>query len=188
MTDALLPLEEDGGPEPVTALRAFLFADIRGYTRYALEHGDAAAAELTTLFESVAGKAVEVRGGQVVETRGDQIVAAFTSARLALRAAVALQIRFAHMMEANPALHLHVGIGLDAGEVVLVQGGYRGRALNLASRLCDRARAGEVLASEVVVHLAGKMDDLEYLEGHQYNLKGFSEPVRAIQVVAPDWG
>ena len=188
MTDALLPLDEDSGPEPVTALRAFLFADIRGYTRYALEHGDEAAAELTTLFEMVAAKAIEVRGGEVVETRGDQIVAAFTSARLSLRAAVALQIRFAHMMEANPALHLHVGIGLDAGEVVLVQGGYRGRALNLASRLCDRARAGEVLASEVVVHLAGKIDDLEYLEGHEYEFKGFSEKVRAIQVVAPDWG
>lgn len=89
MPDVLVPLEEDSGPEPVTALRAFLFADIRGYTRYALEHGDEA--ELTTLFETVAAKAIQVRGGEVVETRGDQIVAAFTSARLALRAAVALQ-------------------------------------------------------------------------------------------------
>ena len=63
MADTLLPLEEDDGAEQVTALRAFLFADIRGYTRYSLEHGDEAAAELTTLFETVASKAVEVRGG-----------------------------------------------------------------------------------------------------------------------------
>lgn len=188
MADALLPLEAGGGSEPVTALRAFLFADIRGYTRYALDHGDTAAAELTSLFEAIADKAIEARGGQVVETRGDQVVASFTSARLALRAAVALQIRLAQLMAANPELHLHVGIGLDAGEVVLVQGGYRGRALNLASRLCDRARGGEVLASEVVVQLAGKMADLEYLAAQEYAFKGFSEPVRAFQVVAPDWG
>jgi class 3 adenylate cyclase len=186
--DSLLPTDIDEAIEPQAELRAFLIADIRGYTRYSLEHGDAAAAELTRVFEAVATKGIEARGGHVVETRGDQVVSAFLSARLALRAAVALQIRFAHMMEANPSLHLYVGIGVDAGEVVPVEGGYRGRALNLAARLCDQARAGEVLASEALIHLAGKMDDLEYLEGRELYLKGFDEPVRAIQVVAPDWG
>ncbi|HEX6506300.1 MAG TPA: adenylate/guanylate cyclase domain-containing protein [Chloroflexota bacterium] len=188
MADSVLPIETAMELDVATELRAFLIGDIRGYTRFALEHGDAAAAQLAKTFEAVVAKGIGLRSGQVVETRGDQVVGSFTSARLALRAAVALQIRFAQMMDANPSLHLQVGIGVDAGEVVPVDDGYRGRALNLAARLCDQARAGEVLASEAVIHLAGRMDDLEYLEGRELHLKGFAEPVRAIQVVAPDWG
>ena len=37
------------------------------------------------------------------------------------------------------ALPLGVGIGLDAGEAVPVEGGYRGGTLNLAARLCGLA-------------------------------------------------
>lgn len=165
-----------------------MIADIRGYTRYAREHGDEAAAKLAETFLSVARSGIHARGGLVLEIRGDEVSAVFSSARQALRTAVALQIRFAQVMRTDPAQHLEVGIGVDAGDVVPVEGGYRGRALNLAARLCDSARPGEVLATEAVVHLAGKMDDLDYLEGRLIDLKGFDEPVRAIQVVAPDWG
>ena len=48
---------------------------------------------------------------------------------------------------ADPTLPLAVGIGLDAGEAVPVDDGYRGGALNLAARLCSLAGPGEVLAS-----------------------------------------
>ncbi len=80
---------------------------------------------------------------------------------------------------------LPVGIGLDAGEAIPVEGGYRGAALNLAARLCGLAGPGEVLASDAVVHLAGKMEGLVYTERGQVQLKGLAEPVRVVQVV-PD--
>ena len=44
-------------------------------------------------------------------------------------------------VETDPTLPLFAGVGLDAGEVVPVAGGYRGRALNLAARLCAKASA-----------------------------------------------
>ena len=56
-----------------------------------------------------------------------------------------------------------VGVGLDAGEAVPTEGGYRGGALNLAARLCSVATPGQILASERVVHLAQRVDGVQLL-------------------------
>src|SRR5439155_4453317 len=177
-----------GGPgpappsEPAAEIRTFLIADVRGYTLFTQERGDEAAAKLASRFAAVAREGVEARGGSVIELRGDEALAVFTSARQAIRAAVELQDRFVEETEADPALPLGVGIGLDAGEAVPVEGGYRGGALNLAARLCGQAGPGEVLASQEVVHLARKVDGVAYVVRGQVTLKGLSDPVRVVAV------
>lgn len=144
----------DEAPEP-TAVRTFLIADIRGYTTFTQSRGDEAAARLALRFAFVAlrfafvvREEVEARGGTVVELRGDEAMCAFGSPRSAVRAAVSLQQRCAEELRADPTQPLRVGIGIDAGEAVEVEGGYRGGALNLAARLCSIAAAGEVLVTE----------------------------------------
>ena len=77
-------------------------------------------------------------------------------------------------------------MGLDAGEAVAVEGGYRGAALNLAARLCGKAAAGEVLASEAVTHMAAHVDGVAYTGLRTFDLKGFDEPVRAVRVVTDE--
>src|SRR5947209_14048876 len=131
-----------------SAVQTFLIADVRGYTRFSQDHGDEAAARLTVRFARLAEDVVAPWKGQLVETRGDEVLIAFSSARGALRAAVALQAELSRVRAADPSLHLHAGIGIDAGEAVQVEDGYRGGALNLAARLCSIARSGEVFASE----------------------------------------
>ena len=131
-----------GGLARGAAIRTFLIADIRGYTRFTAEHGDEAASRLATKFAEVAGEGVEAWGGELVELRGDEALAVFDSARQALRAAVELQSAFADETASDPALPLGVGIGLDVGEAVPVGDGYRGAALNLAARMCAIAGAG----------------------------------------------
>jgi class 3 adenylate cyclase len=84
-------------------------------------------------------------GGELLELRGDEALAVFGSARQALRTAVELQTRFRNHEDGAPVFPLGIGIGLDAGEAVPIEGGYRG-ALNLAARLCSLARPGEILA------------------------------------------
>ena len=81
-------------------------------------------------------------GGEVVELRGDEALCVFTSARQALRTAVDLQRHFRARVDGEPVFPLGVGIGLDAGEAVPVEDGYRGGALNLAARLCSLAAPG----------------------------------------------
>src|SRR5439155_10269432 len=102
---------------------------------------------LARMFATIAGEAVSAHGGKVIELRGDEALCVFESARSAVRGAVELQRRAREGAERDSALPLGVGIGLDAGEAVATAGGYRGRALNVASRLCSLAKGGEILAS-----------------------------------------
>ncbi len=110
----------------------------------------------------------------------------FTSPRSAIRGAVALQQRFVEETVADPTLPLTIGIGLDAGEAVPVEGGYRGAALNVAGRLCSKAQAGEILASAELVHLARKIEGIRYTEREQMPLKGFERPIQVVVVRAEE--
>src|SRR3954447_1238232 len=148
MLEDTLPHTSEAG------IRTFLIADVRGYTRYTQEHGDEAAARLAASFAEIVESVVEGTGGRLVEIRGDEALLVFGSPRDGIRTAIALQHRFVERMRSEDPLPLRVGIGLDAGEAVPVDGGYRGGALNLAARLCSLADPGEVLASRGGTHLA----------------------------------
>ncbi|HZU14732.1 MAG TPA: AAA family ATPase [Chloroflexota bacterium] len=163
-------------------VRTFLFADLRGYTQFTQEHGDEAAARLVAVFSRVVGEGVAAWDGDVIEYQGDRVLAVFQSARQALRASLDIQERLRLLPE--EMLPLGVGIGLDAGEAVVSEvSGFRGAALNLAARLCDQAKPGEVLSSEGVIHLAGSLDGIGYVEQAPLRLKGFTNPVTAVLVV-----
>jgi len=167
-----------------TEIRAFLIADVRGYTLFTHERGDEAAAKLAGRFAAVARTGVEARGGTVIELRGDEALAVFSSPRQAIRAAVELQSRFVDETLADPSLPLTVGIGLDAGEAVPLEGGYRGGALNLAARLCGLAGPGECLGSQEIVHLARRVEGITYTDQGEVELKGLATPVRVIAIAS----
>jgi basic membrane lipoprotein Med (substrate-binding protein (PBP1-ABC) superfamily)/class 3 adenylate cyclase len=172
------------GRDASTRLLSFLIADVRGYTRFTHEHGDEEAARLAARFAQLARKRIEDHGGELLELRGDEALGVFASAREALLAAVDLQRSFRERTDGEPALPLSVGIGLDAGEAVPVEGGYRGGALNLAARLCSRAGPGEILASETVVALARRVEGIRFEQRGVQRLKGLDEPVKVIEVVS----
>jgi ABC-type transport system substrate-binding protein/class 3 adenylate cyclase/streptogramin lyase len=173
--------EETGGGS--AAIRTFLIADVRGYTRFTQEHGDEAAAGLAAGFAELVRGSVAEFGGSLIELRGDEALVVFSSARDALRAAVDLQRRSREGTADGPALPLGLGIGLDSGEAVPIEGGYRGGALNLAARLCSIAQPGQILASEGVIHLARHVPGLRFSPLRAVRLKGIAERVRAVAVV-----
>jgi WD40 repeat protein/class 3 adenylate cyclase len=174
---------DSGGSSEATIL-TFLIADIRGYTRFTAERGDEAAAELAMKFATMAQEDIESHGGTLVELRGDEALAVFDSARQAIRTAVQLQKRFVEATVANPTMPLAVGIGLDAGEAVRVEEGYRGGALNLAARLCSLAGPAEILASRETVHVARKVEGVTYVDRGSVRLKNIPEPVQVIRLRA----
>ena len=168
----------------MSALQTFLLADVRGYTSFTQRFGDEKAAELVVRF-ATATRAVVEQQGTVLELRGDEALCVFGSPRDALRAAVALQRRYVEETRRDPELPLPVGIGIDVGEAVEVEGGYRGGALNVAARLCAMAGAGEILATGETVHLAQRLQGLSYLPRDPVKAKGMEDPVRVVRVV-PD--
>src|SRR4051795_7016058 len=160
-------------------VRSFLIADIRGYTRYMNELGDDAGSELAAQFARTVREAMPAWDGELLELRGDEALCVFVSARRALGAAVDLQARFRRPAGGTP-LPLGVGIGLDAGEALPTQGGYRGGALNLAARLCSVAGPGQILVSEAVAHLAGRVDGLSFSRRPPAKLKGLGQGVAVL--------
>src|SRR5438034_4973384 len=171
------------GDDTEALVRAFLIADVRGYTSFTQAHGDEAAGHLAATFASLAREAVAATGGEVIELRGDEALCVFPSARRALRAAVAMQVRFRDRIDDEPVFPLGVGIGVAAGEAVRVEGGYRGGALNLAARLCSLATGGQILASETVTSLAGTLEGVRFVERRRAKVKGFDTPVRVMEVI-----
>lgn len=168
---------------PEAAVRTFLIADVRGYTRFTQEHGDEEAGRLAASFAELARAAVLSCGGEVIELRGDEALCVFGSARQALRAAVELQTRFRRRTDDGQAFPLPIGVGLDAGEAVPIEGGYRGGALNTAARLCSLAGPGQILATDTVVSLARRLEGIRFVERRPLRLKGLEKPVRLIEVV-----
>src|SRR5262245_22294059 len=161
----------------VSAVRTFVFADVRGYSAYTRERGDEAGADLARRFAQAVGATAPDFSGTLQELRGDEALVVFDSPRQALRFALALQAKVAREQLPRP-----VGIGLDSGEAVAVEGGFRGGALNRAARLCALAKPGEVLASDAVRELAGSTDGVIYGLRRAERLKGFDKPVGAIEI------
>lgn len=175
--DAPAPASDGEG----THIRTFSFADIRGYTTFTQEHGDEAAARLAGKYAEIVRETVERRDGTLLELQGDGALCVFTSTRQTIRSAIDLQQRFVDETVADPSLPFPVGIGLDAGEAVAVEGGYRGGALNLGARLCAIAGPAEILASREVVHLARKVDGVATVDRGTVQLKGIADPVHVLR-------
>src|SRR5262249_19854319 len=100
-----------------------------------------------------------------------------------IRAAVGMQRLFREVGGAEDAFPLGVGIGLDAGEAVAVEGGDRGGALNLAARLCSLAKPGEILPSPAVGSLARRVGGNPFEERGTEQLKGLERPVTVVEVI-----
>ncbi len=162
-------------------VRTFLIADIRGYSTFTREHGDETAARLATKFADLARDAVEARGGNVIELRGDEALAVFDSATQAVRAGLEFQEACREASDEDPELPLPVGIGIDCGEAIPVEDGYRGKALNMAARLCSRAAAGQVLVTIDVADLARDLAEVEFESRGAAELKGFDRPVELLE-------
>ena len=118
----------------------------------------------------------------MLELRGDEALVVFSSARGMLRAGLALQRAYVATTIEHPDLPLPVGIGMDGGEAVEVEGGYRGAALNIAARLCSLAAAGEVLTSVEVTHLAGRLEGVSQRSRGRQRVKGVDDPVTVVEL------
>src|SRR5262245_45910104 len=107
----------------------------------------------------------------------------FASAADAVRAAVAMQ-QAARRRAAGERLALRVG--LHAGEALREETDYFGTPVVIARRLCERAQAGQILSSSVVVGLLAGRQAFRFTEIGPLELKGFATPVTAYEVPYQD--
>jgi adenylate cyclase len=124
------------------------FLDITGYTRLTEERGDEAAADLAARLAGLVRRSSLEHGGTPVKWLGDGVMFYFRAPGDAVLAAVEMvEVVGSHGL---PPAH----VGIHAGPVVFQDGDYFGRTVNLAARIADYARPGEVLVSQEVVDAA----------------------------------
>lgn len=159
-----------------------LFSDVRGFTRFA-DRADATLVidRLNQVLDTQA-RIVERFEGDIDKFMGDAVMALFTDPMAAMRAAFEM-VRQVHALSKEWDYPLHIGVGLNYGEVVAGNIGSHNRleyavigdTVNLASRLCGVAPANAILISDSLYRsLAGK---LEVKAVANQTIKGKAEPV-----------
>lgn len=166
-----------------TAVRTYLFADLRDYTAFIEAHGDAAATRLIRTFRGIVRDAIGQRGGAEIKTEGDSFYVVFESPGDAVRAATTIQRRCSTQNKARPR-QIRVGIGINVGEAVRHESGYVGGAVNVAARLATQAAAGSILVTDAVRALIRTSAIAAMEDRGPWPLKGVPLPVRVFEIRA----
>jgi adenylate cyclase len=127
---------------------AMCFLDITGYTRLTQERGDEAAASLAGTLSRVVQRASVQHRGRAVKWLGDGVMFYFPDPGPGVVAALDMVDGVADA--GLPPAH----VGLHAGPIIYQEGDYYGQTVNIASRIAEYARPGEVLVSQAVVDTA----------------------------------
>jgi len=150
---------------------AICFLDITGYTRLTQEHGDRAAADLAESLARLVKRTSGDHGGRPVKWLGDGVMFYFRDPAESVEAALAMVDGIS--AAGLPPAH----VGLHAGPVVMQEGDYYGQTVNMAARIADYARPGEVLVSKAIVDLTAN-PAIRFTDIGDVELKGVSGTVR----------
>jgi adenylate cyclase len=150
---------------------AIAFLDLTGYTTLAEERGDQAAAELAASLASIVQEASRTRGCRPVKWLGDGVMFHFSDSARAILSGLEL------VEQTERAVSVPARIGIDAGAVIVQEGDYFGKTVNIAARIADYARPHEVLVSEEAKRRAS-VAEVEFELIGDVPLKGVSKSVR----------
>jgi len=157
--------------------RTFAFIDLCGFTDFVDDHGDQGAVqELQTLRQAVR-EVTPLFGVRVEKWLGDGLMIVGVDSEPLVGAALAIEQRH------SKAGRLELRGGVATGDVILLEGDdYVGRAVNLASRLCDIAAPGQILAASDGLELP----EWVIAEVHDpVHVKGMADEV-AVVALSPD--
>jgi adenylate cyclase len=171
---------------------SILYADLRGYTELSLSTTSSDVTDMLHGFTDECAEAIWERDGIVNKFIGDAMLAIFNfpimrpdHVQQAALAAQDIQRRWAYKQAlAAPAGGASVGLGIGVhsglasiGEIGTAYKDFTiiGPTVNMASRISEEAKAGEVLASADVYKQVADM--FEKSESRACQLKGIAEPV-----------
>ena len=175
-----------------------VFCDLRGFTAFAETTEPEVTMSVLRHYHEVLGDLVFRFEGTLERFTGDGLMVFFNDpipcadpAIRSVRMGIAMQNDVADLAEGwrRSGHDLGFSIGIAQGYATLGRVGFEGRfdyaaigtVTNLAARLCDAAGAGQILVSQRV-H-AGVEDLVHATEVRELQLKGFSRPINAYEIV-----
>jgi class 3 adenylate cyclase len=150
---------------------AICFLDITGYTRLTQERGDHAAAGLAEKLNRLVQRSAMAHAGRPIKWLGDGVMLYFNDPGDGVNGAL-------DMVEGVSAAGLPPAhVGLHAGPVLFQEGDYFGTTVNVAARIAEYARPGEVLVSQAVVDAAA-VSGIAFTDVGPVELKGVGGALR----------
>ena len=197
---AALVSSKEGG-QLLAGHRAYvsvLYSDLRGFTAFAETAEPEELFDVLREYHAAVGELVVEHEGTLEHFAGDGVMVIFNDPAAvedheleAVRVAVALQGRVGALATGwrKRGYDLGLGVGIAVGHATLGRIGFEGRygygtagaVVNLASRLSDEARAGEVLLSQRAFATLEESVEAELVG--ELTLKGFSRPMVAYRLV-----
>ncbi len=185
-----------GGPAPEEAAArkvvTIVFADLIGSTALHERLDPESVRRFMNRYYDAMRTAVEAEHGTVTQLLGDGVKAVFGEPRVAeddairaVRAAMAMQRAFRELAEGQRGLvgHLGLRVAVNTGEVVAsAEQEIIGDPVNVAARLQEEARDGDVVIAEPTRRLVGELVTLVPLGA--FTVKGRAEQVSAYRVVS----
>lgn len=179
------------------ALLGVLFCDIRGFTAFCETAEPEETIEVLQTYHKEMGRLINVHGAGVDHRMGDGIMVLFNDplpcddpAGDAVRLAIAMRTRMGELGRdwKRMGFPLGFGVGVSLGYATVGMVGYEGRseytasgtAINVASRLCDMAKDGEILLSTRAAIAVD--DDFPSTSTGKVTLKGIREPVEVFRL------
>jgi len=165
-----LSWRSEDGADGVLAPVAIVFTDLEGFTRYTAREGDEAASALLSAHHLGVGPIVRSRGGRVVKRIGDGLMVAFPDAAAAVHCALEL------LATAPEPLRLRAGV--HCGEAITTRDDLVGHVVNVAARVTEAAKGGEVLVTGEAADSAGELRNVVLSRGRNRRFKGVDEPIK----------
>lgn len=164
----------DAADTPVATSLTVMFTDLEGFTRFTASQGDDAAAALIAEHHRLLGPIVRSRGGRVVKRLGDGLMLTFPAPEAALLAALEMVEEVVEPLRMRAGLHL--------GEAVVTHDDLFGNVVNVAARITEVAKGGQVLASVDVRSAVAPLPGVSFGRARRTRLKGV-DPVSVCPVV-----
>lgn len=175
-----------------------VFLDLRGFTAFSNRAEPEEVMGLLRTYHTEMGKLIFKFEGTLEHFAGDGIMVFFNDpvpcedhAARAIRMALAMRSRVRELRPSwlKKGYDLDLGVGLATGHATLGNLGFEGRmdygavgnVTNLAARLCEEAKGGQILTDKETLSKIEGFVHTEPLD--ELRLKGFARPVAAFNIV-----
>lgn len=155
-----------------------LFTDLVGSTELASALTSEAADQLRRSHFGALRRAIVPSGGTEVKNLGDGLMVVFPSTSAALSCAVAM-VQTVDRENATAPRPLGLRVGLSGGEATREADDFFGDPVVEAARLCARAGAGQILATDAVRVMVGIARDMSSTDSGRSSSKGCPSPSRS---------
>jgi class 3 adenylate cyclase len=161
---------EDEAGEGVPETLSVAFIDLEGFTAFTAKEGDESASRLLAEHQRAVGPIVRSRGGRTVKHLGDGLLLTFLNPEAGVLAGLEL-------VEAQRK-PLRLRVGLHLGDVLVMRHhDVVGHVVNVAARVAESARGGEVLATGAVRDAVSGLPGVSFGRLRRRAFKGVAESV-----------